>query len=171
LYHSPLAVDDFAMCGHDPDEVQGCTRNGDVGMVSLWQKNRVAIAYHLYLCGADSIGVDQLESEGRRGHVDEHVYLLEHRGVFVRRPTCPIAGQGSRDAYYQLARLNITSEQDIDLSMRTCCSCDEVQLLILSHGISGDKLQWIVALDGSETLDQICLGLGLNPDRKSLRHV
>src|SRR5882724_3104260 len=140
-------------------------------MVSLWQENRVAIAYYLNLSCADSVGVNQLESEGRRGHVYEHVDLLKHRSMLVRRPTCPIARQRSRNAHHQLARLNITSEQDIDLSMRTRCPRDEVQFLILSHGITGDKLQRIVALDGSKAFNKICLGRRLSPDRKPLRDV
>ena len=73
LDHTPLAVNNFAMRSHDPDEIKCRTRNGNVGVVTLRQKDGVALAHHLYLRCADSIRVDQLEPEARRRHVDEYV--------------------------------------------------------------------------------------------------
>src|SRR6266478_9890873 len=119
LHHTPLAVDNLAMRSHDPDKIQCCTGNSDVGMVSLRQKDSVAVAHHLNLRCTDSIRVDQLEPEARRRHVDEYVDLLQHRGMLVRRPTRPVAWQRSRNAHQQLAPLIITSHQDIVLSLRT----------------------------------------------------
>ena|ERR1700734_8398 len=91
FYNAPLAVEHLAMCCHDPHKIQLCTGNRDVRMVALRQKDSVAVANHLYLCRADSVGVDQLKPESRLGHVNEDIDFFKHRSMFVRGPACPVS--------------------------------------------------------------------------------
>src|SRR5277367_7107718 len=90
VYKAPFAVEHLAVRCHDPHKIQLRTGYGDVRVVALRQKDSVAVANHLYLCRADSVGVDQLKSESRLGHVNEDIDFLKHRSVFVRGPACPV---------------------------------------------------------------------------------
>jgi hypothetical protein len=60
-----------------------------------------------------------------------------------------------RNASDQPARLNITSEKDIDLAMRPRRSRDKVQLVVLSNSLDGEELQGILALHRNKAFHQI----------------
>src|ERR1700712_3869061 len=114
LDDTPLPVDDLAVRDHDPDEIEAVARDSDVGVVAGGEQDGVALADDVDLRGGDVAGVDELETEGGRGHLDVDVDLFEHGGVLVWRPAGPVARERARDARDKAAGVDVGAEQDVD---------------------------------------------------------
>src|SRR5258706_291656 len=76
-----LAIDPLTVCGHEPDEVDRLSRDGDVGVVSTGNAHCISVAHDPHERGLVSSPVDTLDAERGRRHIEEDVELLEHRCV------------------------------------------------------------------------------------------
>src|ERR1700730_9375350 len=110
FHDSELAVFDFAMRGHGPEETDAMAGNGNVGMIAAGDEDGVAIADNGDELGILRVVVDELNAVGGIGHVEIDVDLFEHSGVLVGRPTGPVAWIGLRDTGNEAAGLDIFRE-------------------------------------------------------------
>src|ERR1051326_3532942 len=73
--HSKLAVFYLAMSGHGPQESDPMSRSGYIRMVAARHQDRIAFAHYSYELRLLCVGVNKLDSEARRRHLNIDIHL------------------------------------------------------------------------------------------------
>ena len=150
-----LAVDALAVGRHHPEEVDRATGRPDARVVAAGISTTSPSRTTTASSGARGVGVDELDAEGRRGHVDVEVRLLEHLRVLVGRPGHPVAGRGERDAGDDPPGLDVLPEEDVESPLRRRRAGREVQAGVLLDVLPGDELQGVGLLDRGRHLREV----------------
>src|SRR5207302_7396197 len=90
VHHAKLAVLDFAMCSHRPEEADSVSGHGNIRMVAARHQDRIALPYHRHQFGIFSVVIYELNTARGIWHIELHVPSLQHCRVLMARPTGPI---------------------------------------------------------------------------------
>ncbi len=159
-----LAIGDFLVCGHGPEEADGMPGNGNVGMVAAGHEDGVAIADDRDELGIFGVVVNELNGVGGMRHVDVDIKFFEHFGVFVRGPTGPIAGFGVREANDKAAGFDIFGEEHVEFAMRAGAAGFEAQARIFDDFGVADDLERIFFGDVGGELGEVYGRVGADFD-------
>ena len=129
-------------------------------MISAGHQYCIAIANDCGQFRFVGVRVYELNAKGRSRHIDIDVHLLEHGGVFMRRPTGPIPGIGDGQAGHKPAGLHILPEQDVQITGGRCASCNEMQRVVVFDVRIVHNLQRILPFHFRRELSDISGGLG-----------
>ena len=108
-----LPVFNFTMRGHHPDEIYRMTRHRNVRVETFRHDHGIAVTNNADKLRLVRVGVDELHSESWRRHVVVDIQLFQHFGVFMRRPTGPVARLGRSKAGENAAGFNVFPERYI----------------------------------------------------------
>src|SRR5258708_7580722 len=124
-HHPELTILDFTMRGHHPDKVDRMAGHGHVRVKALRHDHGVSVAHYTDELRLVRICVDKLNAERGRRHVVIDVKLFQHRCVFVRRPTGPVARLGSGKAREYASSLDVLAERNVDGARIRRATCFE----------------------------------------------
>src|SRR5205823_3369953 len=121
-----LTVFDSPVRRHRPEEANFVTGNRDVGVKSGRHQYGIAIAHHRDQLRTVSVVIHKLDGERWIWHLKVHIYLLQHFAVLVRRPTGPITRIGHCEPGNQPSRLNVFSQEHVNLTLAAGAPCAEL---------------------------------------------
>ena len=146
-----LSILALAVGRHHPEKVDRPARCGDVRVIALRHQHDVAFADDRRELGFLRVGVNQLQAERRRRHVDVEIGLFEHRGMFVRRPRRPVARRAEGDAGHDASGLDVLADQDVQFALRRRPADAQVQARILLHVWNGTNCTGYARSTGAAT--------------------
>jgi hypothetical protein len=117
IHDAELPVFVLAMGGHGPPKADGVIRHGYIGMVAGRHQDSIAVSNDSHKFRIFGIGINELNTERRAGHVEIDIHLLEHDTMFVGWPTGPVARVGECETEEKPARLDVFSDDDVDLPL------------------------------------------------------
>ena len=155
VHHPEQAVLHLAVRRHHPQEADRVPRDRHVRVVALRHQHDVAVAHEFHALGLVLVGVDHLQREGLRRHVEVDVQLLGNGLVLVRRPAGPVAGLRPGDAGHQATGLHVLADQDVQVTPRVVAARLEAQARVGGHLGVRDVAQRVRAGDRRPALGDV----------------
>jgi hypothetical protein len=145
--------------------------NGNVGMISAGNQHCVTVPYDSGHFWFGCIGVNELDTERRIGHVEINVYLFQHRGVFMRRPARPVSGIGLSDSGNESTRLNIFGKQHVQVARASWSARAELQSGVFGNLRVTHNLQGVTIGNVGGHFRDVRVGLRRDAHRRVARNI
>ena len=110
-------------------------------MITYRHQDSVAIANDSYQFRVLGIRIDQLNAIGRAGHIEIDIHFLEHGGVFVGRPTRPVARVKDREPEKEPCCFDVLPDNNVDVALLADRAGPEAQRRISAYRSEGDELR------------------------------